>query len=99
MAAKFIRQAGCSKLGFPTRNRPETLVAVAECGTGSGGTNPARRFWTRLPVVLRPRSNSIAIVSPFISEADQTVKIRVRSRFLHFRGRWSPKPEQGAPWL
>src|ERR1019366_5351735 len=31
---------------------------------GSGGTNPARRFWTRLPVALRPGSNSIAIVSP-----------------------------------
>ena len=25
---------------------------------GSGGTNPARRFWTRLRMVLRPRSNS-----------------------------------------
>ena len=49
-----------AKLGFPTRNRrkrPETLVAVAEyqdVRDASGGTNPARRFWTRLPVVLRP---------------------------------------------
>ncbi len=25
---------------------------------------PARRFWTRLSVALRPRSNSSAIVSP-----------------------------------
>src|ERR1019366_2867269 len=38
-----------------------------------GGTNPARRFWTRLAVALRPRSNSCVIVSPFISQADQSV--------------------------
>ena len=47
---------GRQQLGFPARNRPETHVAVAEWRDGrfdgSGGTNPARRFWTRLPVVL-----------------------------------------------
>ena len=36
----------------------ETLVAVAEWRYdrlgGSGGTNPAQRFWTRRPVALRP---------------------------------------------
>ena len=66
VAAKFIRQAGCSKLGFPAPNRPETHVVVAEYQDvrlgGSGGTNPARRFWTRLPVALRPRSNFSAVI-------------------------------------
>jgi hypothetical protein len=61
-----------SRPGSPTLNRPETPVPVAEYQDvrfgGSGGTNPARRFWTRLPVALRPRSNSIALVSPFISQ-------------------------------
>jgi hypothetical protein len=75
-----------SRLGFSTRNRPETHVAVAEYLdvrlAGSDGTNPARRFWTRLPVALRPRSNSCAIVSPFyLTGADQALKIRDRSRF------------------
>jgi hypothetical protein len=50
----------------PPRNRPETLVAVAEWRDGrldgSGGTNPARRFWTRLLVALRPHSNSGAAI-------------------------------------
>ena len=50
-----------AKLGFPVPNRPETLVVVAECQDvrldGSGGTNPVRRFWTRLPAALRRQSN------------------------------------------
>jgi hypothetical protein len=58
-----------SRPDFPTLNRPETLAAVAEYRDvrlgGSGGTNPARRFWTRLPVALRPRSNFSAIVSRY----------------------------------
>jgi hypothetical protein len=61
---------------FPIRNRPETPVAVAEyqdVRDVSGGTNPARRFWTRLPAALWPHSNSCAIVSPFISQANQAV--------------------------
>ena len=86
VAAKFIRQARCSEARLPSPNRPETQVADAEYQdarlAGSGGTNPARRFCTRLPVALRPHSNSNAIVSPFISQADQALKILARSRFL-----------------
>jgi hypothetical protein len=58
-----------------------------------------RRFWTRLPVALRPRSNSSAIVSPFMLQAPTK---RSKSGFdLDFsnKGRWSRKPKQAAPWL
>jgi hypothetical protein len=67
---------------------PTTGNKVSEALGGSGGTNPARRFWTRLLVVLRPDSNSSAIVSPFyLAGADQALKIGVRFCFLHLRGR------------
>ena len=86
MPAVILGTMKPSRLGFPAPNSPETHVTVAMYQDvrfdGSGGTNLARRFWTRLPVALRPRPNSTAIVSPFISQADQAVKIRVRSGFL-----------------
>ena len=62
-----------------------------------GGTNPVRRFWTRLPMTLRPRSNSSFGIP--LTGADRAVRIRVRSCFSPVRGRWSPKPRQAAPWL
>ena len=53
-----------------------------------------RRFWTRLPVALRPRSNSSAIVSPFMLQAP--TKRSKSGLDLVFT---SKRPEQGAPWL
>ena len=57
---------------LPHTKSPKPPAAVAEYQDvrlgGSGGTNPARRFWTRLPMALRPGFNSSAIISPFISQ-------------------------------
>jgi hypothetical protein len=89
--------------GFPAPNRPETHVAIAECRDvrlgGSGGTNPARRFWTRLPMALRPSSNSGAIVSPFILQGPTKHSKSGFDPVFSNNGRWSPKPKQAAPWL
>jgi hypothetical protein len=67
VAAKFIRQARCSEARLPCPKSPRD----ARTGRKSTGTyevvrTPARRFWTRLPVALRSRSNSSAIVSPYL---------------------------------
>jgi hypothetical protein len=65
MPAVILGTMNPSRPCFPTLNRPETHVAVAEYQDvrlgGSDGTNPARRFWTRLPVVLPRCANSSAI--------------------------------------
>ena len=92
-----------SRLGFPAPNRPETLVAVAEYLDvrlgGSGGTNPARRFWTRLPVALRRRSNfqrdSFAVYLTGEPSAQNPGSISISP----IESRWSPKPKQAGPWL
>ena len=42
--------------------RPYRSQKYRDERAGSGGTNPARRFWTRLPVALRPRSNFSAVI-------------------------------------
>src|ERR1035437_5302385 len=69
-----LQRAPASLLHAIAPRRPYRSQSTRTYGLGgSGGTNPARRFWTRLPVVLRPRSNYSAIVSPFILQANQAV--------------------------
>jgi hypothetical protein len=84
MPAVILGTMNPSRPGFPAPNCPETHVTVAMYQDvrfgGSGGTNLARRFWTRLRMVLRPRSNSSFGIP--LTGADQALKIRVRSRFL-----------------
>jgi hypothetical protein len=89
--------------GFPAPNRPETLVAIAKWPDvrfdGSGGTNPARRFLTRLPVELRLRSGSSVIIPPFISHADRAVRIPGSISLSSSKRPVVTEAEQADPWL
>ena len=78
--------AGSGYCCFPTRNRPETLAAVAEyqdVRDASGGTNPGQRFLDSaadgVTAGLQLQRDRFAV---YPTGADQALKIRVRSRFL-----------------